>query len=116
MCALPERVHAGVGASRAGHRQACAADSLKGSFQVILNGVAVLLALPASEISPVVTDNQLGSRRDSRIQPVEITLQDDLCRDLVPNATRFARFLPRLPQGPFRRDSREPFIPGHDFA
>jgi len=63
MCALPERMHAGVGASRTGHRQACAADSLKGSFQVILNGVAVFLALPASEISPVVTDNQLEPAR-----------------------------------------------------
>ena len=60
---LPERVHTGVGASRAGHRQMCPADSLKCGFQVVLNGVAVPLALPTRKISPVITDNQLEPAR-----------------------------------------------------
>jgi len=63
MCALPDRVHPGVGASRAGHCETCAADPLECCFQLILNGVAVPLALPTSEISPVVTDDQLEPAR-----------------------------------------------------
>ena len=63
MGALPERVHSGVGPSRAGHGQASPANPFECFFEAILNGVAVFLALPAGEIPPVVADNQLEPAR-----------------------------------------------------
>ena len=57
MRALPERVHAGVGPSGAAHDQASPADAFEGRLQIILDGVAEVLTLPAREIASVVTDD-----------------------------------------------------------
>ena len=67
MRALPERVNAGIGPTRPGHGQRSPADTFERSLQIVLDGVAMFLALPAREISSVVTDNQLEPARFSHL-------------------------------------------------
>jgi hypothetical protein len=57
MRALSERVHAGIGAARAMNAYRGAANSFKRLFEVILNGVAMLLTLPPGKVRPVVCDD-----------------------------------------------------------
>ena len=54
MRALSKRVNTGIGASGAMNSDALAADLVQRTFQFILNGIAMCLALPAGEGRAVV--------------------------------------------------------------
>jgi len=54
MCALRERMDAGIGPSGAVHPDARPADFLKRVFQFVLNRVAMSLTLPTGERRTVI--------------------------------------------------------------
>ena len=97
MRALRQRVDTGIGPPSAMHPYGLGTDSLKSAFQVVLNRIAVRLALPSGKRSTVVRNDQLEPRPhlialaslSLRImvarsaQSVQIPLQDHLRRYLI---------------------------------
>src|SRR2546422_11027636 len=65
--ALAERVHARVGASRAGRGSAATHEALQYGLEFRLHGAPVPLPLPAREFRPVVLHNgEVGPARHGR--------------------------------------------------
>ena len=63
MRALRQRMDARIGPPGAMHSHALGANPLKRAFQVILNRIAVRLALPSGKWRTVVGNDQLEPRR-----------------------------------------------------
>src|SRR5437660_5197486 len=63
MRALRERVHAGVSATGPVNGNVPAGNSMKSTFELVLNGVAMGLALPAGVFRTVVRDEKLKPLR-----------------------------------------------------
>ena len=63
MCALRERVNAGVRSPGPVNARGSSGNALERAFEVILNGVAVRLALPAGERRAVVRDDESQASR-----------------------------------------------------
>ena len=59
MGALGERVDAGIGASCTVNSNELAGDSVKSALQMVLDGPAMLLTLPAGEMRAVISNQQL---------------------------------------------------------
>ena len=85
-------MHARVCPPRAMNAHTLRTNLLERVFQMVLNAIAVRLALPTRKRRAVVRDDQLeprrhrasGSVRDPlRLRAVEISLQDELRGDLV---------------------------------
>ena len=55
---LPQRMHAGIGAARAGDGDALAGQFFDRSFQRTLHGGGIILPLPAHERAAVIFDGQ----------------------------------------------------------
>src|SRR5438045_9291311 len=79
MCALAERVHAGISSSRAMNANARAANFVEGALETILHGVAMGLTLPAGKMTAVVGNNQFQPPRHSvsATLPLRATISDD---------------------------------------
>src|SRR6266446_8897307 len=123
MCALRERVNCGVGSTSAVDPDALTADTLEGALEMILNRIAMRLALPSRKLTSVVSNDQFQALRHSCsprhffsscrfLAPIEISLQDHLCRYLIDIAAGRARFFSRFSQRPVGRHRCQPFIPG----
>ena len=92
----------------------------KRCFQVILDRVAVRLALPAGKRRAVVGDDEFQPVRHllwrriverleltaRTLRAIEIALQDHLRRDLIDEAARSSRLLAGIAQGAIRRHRR----------
>src|SRR5713226_2985041 len=127
MGALRERVNSGVGPTSAVDPDALTADTLEGALEMILNRVAMRLALPSRKLASVVRDDQFQASRHSCspwhffgsrrfVAPIEISLQNHLRRYLIDIAAGRARFLSCFAQRPVGRYRRQPFIPRDDCA
>ena len=123
--ALGQRVHSGVGAAGAMDANVFATNLRERFFQVVLNAVAIRLALPARKWRAVIGDDQLEPRRHrasgnvgkpARLQFIQIPLQDHLRGDLVDDVARIARPPTAIAQGTVRGGRRQTFVPCHDFA
>ena len=108
MGALGQRVDARIRPSGSMDAHGLGTDQLESGFEPILDPVAGGLALPSCERRAVVGNNQLkprghltwlsrvglfGFETASRLQPIEVPLQNHLRRHLVDNASRIARGL-----------------------
>src|SRR2546423_10481522 len=62
MSRLSQRMNAGVGSSRSMNANFAGSDFFEGALQLVLDGVAMLLTLPARERRAVVRDCELKSR------------------------------------------------------
>ena len=103
MGALGQRVDARIGSSRPVDAHRLGTDQLKRCFEPVLDALAGGLALPARERRAVIGDNQLKPRGHlvlwhrvrlvtgvevaSRLEPIEVSLEDHLRRHLVDNAS-----------------------------
>jgi hypothetical protein len=117
MCALGEGVDSSIRSSSSVSAHPLATDAFKRSLEVILNRVAMGLALPACKRCAVVGDDYFQPSRhpnSSRhlsglrgvLPSIEITLQDHLSRDLIDIITGSARLFAGFPQSPIRGNRR----------
>src|SRR5438445_9871758 len=122
MGALRERVHSGVGPTSAVDPDALTSDTLKGALEMILNRVAMRLALPSRKLASVVRDDQFQASRHSCSPPrlfsscrflasIEISLQNHLRRYLIDITAGRSRFLSCFAQRPVRPPPRHPLAP-----
>src|SRR5438105_4584773 len=113
MCALGKGVDAGIRSSSSVNAYSLAADAFKRSLEVILNRVAMGLALPACKRCAVVGDDYFQAPRhpnSSRhlsglrgvLASIEISLQDHLSRDLIDIIAGSARLFAGFTQRPVR--------------
>jgi hypothetical protein len=124
---LREGVNSSIRSSGSVNAHTFAADAFKRSLKVILNRVAMGLALPACKRSAVVGDDYIqpprhpkSSRHLSGVRDVltsiEISLQYHLSRDLIDiiagSVRLFAGFMQRLVRG----NCRQSLIPSDDWA
>src|SRR5947207_15314717 len=127
MCALSEGVHPGIGSSGAVNTNSLATDMFKRALKMILNRVAMGLALPPCKSSPVVCNDQFQPSRHRHLarcslgmrhvlSPVEISLQNNLGRYLVYIAAGMARFFASISQRAVRRDRGQSLVPRHNWA
>src|SRR5438034_10336525 len=119
MCALSEGVHPGIGSSGAVNTNSLATDMFKRALKVVLNRVAMGLALPPRKSSSVVCNDQFQPSRHRNLarcflgmrqvlSPVEISLQNHLSCYLVHIAAGMARFFAASPHPPFARNLVHP--------
>jgi hypothetical protein len=127
MCALSEGVHPGIGSSGAVNTNSLATDMFKLALKMILNRIAMGLALPPRKSSPVVCNDQFQPSRHRNLarcflgmrhvlSPVEISLQNHLSCYLVHIAAGMARFFAGLSQRAVRRNRGQPLVPRDDWA
>ena len=119
-------------------------DARKRAFQMILDSVAVSLALPARERRSIISDDEFQSSwhrdlvssdqgtvigrntsdrtslitfgRHGRGAAVEIALQNHLSSHLIYVSARLSCRLARVAQRPMRCGGGQPFVPGDDWA
>lgn len=107
MCALSKGMDTGISPSGAMHSNGRACDLPEYAFQMILDRVSMLLALPTGKVTTVVRNDQPEPLRHrgglttfvalrSNRQAIEIGLQDDLGCDLVYVAASVTSFLPGI--------------------
>ena len=105
--ALRQRMDTRIGPPSAMHPYRLGTNSLKSAFQVVLNRIAVRLALPSGERRTVIGNDQLEPRphlivlanlslwiavaRDA--QSIQVSLQDHLRRYLIDDLSRISRLL-----------------------
>src|SRR5438477_2005171 len=127
MRALCEGVNPGISSSGAMNSHERAADTLERALKMVLNRVAMGLALPPRKSSPVVCNDQFQPSRHRNLarcflgmrqvlSPVEISLQDHLSCYLVHIAAGMARFFAGLSQRAVRRNRGQPLVPRDDSA
>ena len=127
MRALCEGVNPGISSSGAMNSHERAADTLERALKMILNRVAMGLALPPCKSSPVVCNDQFQPSRHRHLarcslgmrhvlSPVEISLQNHLGRYLVYIAAGMARFFASISQRAVRRDRGQSLVPRHNWA
>ena len=117
MCALGEGVDSSIRSSGSVNAHPLAADAFKRSLEVILNRVAVGLALPACKRCAVVGDDYFKPSRHPNslrhlsgvrgvLPSIEIPLQDHLSRDLIDIIAGGACLFAGFTQRPIRGNRR----------
>ena len=117
MCALGEGVDSSIRSSGSVNPHMLAAHAFKRSLEVILDRVAVGLALPACKRCAVVGDDYFQpsrhptssrhlSRLGSVLPSIEISLQDHLSRDLIDIIASRAHLFTGFMQRPVRGNRR----------
>src|SRR5439155_21337820 len=121
---------AGIGPPSAMDPDRLGTDTLKSIFQMVLNRIAVRLALPSGKRGTVVGNDQLEPRshlivltnlllwiavaRDA--QSIQVSLQDHLRRHLIDDLSRISRLLTTVAKHAIRRDGCETLIPRHNLT
>src|SRR5436309_9891679 len=104
MCALRESVNSGIRSSSAVNADGLAANTLECALNMILNRIAMGLALPARELRSIIDDNQFQPSRHPNLlrllccmrrvlSAIEVSLQNHLSGYLIDIAASGARFL-----------------------
>jgi hypothetical protein len=104
MSALRESVDSGIRSPGALNAEGLAADTLECALNIVLNRIAMGLALPSRKVRSVVGDNQFQPSRHPNLlrrlcrmrrvlSPIEVSLQNHLSGYLIDIAASGARFL-----------------------